>query len=79
MPEMDLKPEDYRVQTKRGRFINRDNWRLYFVYVGGGAAFWLGFAWWNRAELSTVLFGSLCLFAGLLVGVGLGGWLKRFD
>lgn len=79
MPDINLAPDDYRVQTKRGRWINRDRWPLYFVYVGGIAAFWVGFAWWHRAEISTVLLATICVMAGLMVGIGLGAWLKRFD
>ena len=79
MPTVDLKPDDYRVQTKRGRFINRDNWRFNFIYaaiIGGG---FLVYAWWYRAELPSVMLYGTSGVVGLLVGIGIGGWLKRFD
>jgi hypothetical protein len=79
MPEIDLEPDNYRVQTKHGRWINRDNWRFLFIYAGIIATLWIGFAWWHRAEISTVLLATTCLLVGLMVGIGIGGWLKRFD
>jgi hypothetical protein len=79
MPEIELKPDDYRVQTKRGRWLNRDDFRFAFPYAGAICAFWIGFAWWNRADISPVMLISVvggCCFA---FGVLVGAWLKRFD
>ena len=78
MPDLDLKPDDYRVQTRNGNWTVRDYpWML----IAGGlvGVFFVGFAWWNRAELTTVtLFGG-CAMASFLVG-WMGALLaKRFD
>lgn len=79
MPDLDLKPGDYRVQTKRGGWINRDDFRLIIPYVGVVGAGFLTFAWWNRDELPLVALMGTALVVGLFFGMALALWLKRFD
>ena len=79
MPEIDLKPDDYRVQTKRGTWTTRDDFRLAFPYIGLVGLAFIIFAWWNRAELPLIgllaTVGVACFFIGMIFG----GWMKRFD
>jgi hypothetical protein len=78
LPNLELGPDDYRVRSKGGRWVNRDATYTLPIAIVIGAA-WVGFAWWYRSELSTVMLvssvGAPCLF----VGMALGAWLKRFD
>lgn len=78
MKNVDLKPDNYRVQTRNGNWTVRDYpWML---IAGGlvGVGF-VAFAWWHRSELTTAaLFGTCALFSFLV------GWMgallaKRFD
>lgn len=78
MPDLQLGPDDYRVRSKSGRWMNRDAaYTLPIAVIMAGL--WIGFAWWNRAELGTVLLVSLVAVPSLALGLILGSWLKRFD
>jgi hypothetical protein len=77
--DLDLKPDRYRVQGRSGRWLQRDDFRAMFLILFPGLAVWAGYAWWHRAEISTVLLVSSIGFACLLAGIGIGAWLKRFD
>lgn len=79
MPDLELKPDDYRVQTKRGNWLSRDDFRLMLPYVGGVAIAFVGFAWWNRAELPLIAMLATVAVASFVFGAAIGIWLKRFD
>lgn len=79
MPDLDLGPDDYAVQTKRGNWVRRDDFRLVLFVGVPMLAFWFGFAWWNRAEISLVLLFTLVAMAAFGIGLFAGAWLKRFD
>ena len=79
MPEMDLGPDHYRVQTKRGSWINRDDWRVTLPYAAIVSAGFIVFAWWHRAELPLALLVGTVAVASCLFGILIGAWLKRFD
>jgi hypothetical protein len=77
--DVDFGPDDYRVESKSGRWVNRDDFRVIFLVGIPMLAFWVGYAWWHRAEISLVLLISVVGFFCLGIGVFLGAWLKRFD
>lgn len=79
MPEMDLKPDDYRVQTRSGRWLARDDWRVAMPYAVIVALGFIVFAWWHRAELPLALLVGTIGVASLLLGIAIGAWLRRFD
>lgn len=79
MRELDLEPEKYRVQTKRGTWVSRDDWRIALPYGVVIAVGFIVFAWWHRAELTFALLVGAVAVASLLLGILIGAWLKRFD
>jgi len=78
MPELDLDKDRYRVQTPSGRWNVRDKpWQ--FAYGAATGVFFLGFGWWNRAEIGLVLLLGLTAMSSFLLGMVAALWLKRFD
>lgn len=78
MPDLELKPDDYRVRSRRG-WIRRDDFRLTLPYAAVVAALFIGFAWWHRAELPLVAVVATTGVASFFFGILVGTWLKRFD
>jgi hypothetical protein len=78
MPEIDLKPDDYRVGTRRG-WISRDDFRITVPYAAVIALGFIVFAWWNRAELPLVAIVGTVAAVSFAFGILIGTWLKRFD
>lgn len=78
MPDVDLKPGDYRVQTKGGRWLSRESTPL-LVYGGTACALILGYAWWHKSEVPLMMLVGTAAGCGLAFGLILGAWLKRFD
>lgn len=68
MPDLDLKPDDYRVKGPQGRWFQRDDKR----FIAGWLIFdliMLGVVWWYRDSLSAdVLFWSAA-FLGAMTGI----------
>jgi hypothetical protein len=79
MPEIELKPDDYRVRARSGRWMNRDDWRITMPYAAIVAVGFIVFAWWHRDELSLAILFGATIVPSLLLGVAIGAWLKRFD
>ena len=78
MRDVDLPASRYRVQTKNGRWLSRET--LPFVVTAAlmGLCF-IGFAWWNRAELGLAAVVGVTAIGCFGAGLVAGGWLKRFD
>jgi hypothetical protein len=63
MPDIELRPDDYKFKGKDGRWKVRDDRR---VLLAGllFALVLLGLIWWNREALSSgILFGVSAVFA----------------
>jgi ABC-type proline/glycine betaine transport system permease subunit len=78
MPDINLTPDDYRVQTKRGRWINRDR-GIMVVFAAVLCFGMLTFIWWHRAEAGLALGFCCTVIVSVAFGLILGAWLKRFD
>lgn len=78
MPEIDLKPDDYRVQTRNGNWQSRE--KLIPTILGSCIGISLVvFVWWNRAEIALAsMFGLACMMS-FAIGLMVAGWAKRFD
>jgi hypothetical protein len=77
MPDIDMKPDDYRVRGKDGRWFRRDDKR-YLVVGLLMSGLILGAAYWYRNALAvdpTVFFG-LTAIGGICAGIFLGNLLK---
>ncbi len=78
MPDINLDKDRYRVQTRNGNWIVRDKpWMLLLGCVVG--LFFVGFAWWNRAEITTASMFGLCALMAFAVGVLFANFIRRFD
>jgi hypothetical protein len=79
VPDLELGPDDYRVRSKNGRWVPRDDWRLVLFAGIPMLGFWIVWAWWNRAELDLVLIVTLVGMCSFGIGCFAGGFFKRFD
>ena len=76
MPDLELKPDDYKFRGKDGRWHRRDDKRFLFGGLVACLAV-LGFIFFKRNEItdSAVLFGGTAMFAAA-AGIFLGNLLK---
>lgn len=75
MPDFDLKPDDYKVRGKDGRWFRRDDKRYLLIGLVMCAAA-LIFVFWNRDGFSpSILFGVTAVFA-CCAGIFIGNLLK---
>lgn len=72
MPDLDLKPDDYRVRDpKNGRWFQRDSRPALIIGIVFGLAF-IAFIWWRTPEPT----GTTLLLVAL-IGVCVGGLVGR--